>query len=78
MNDDEGTVTFLNQKEVAARARVNVRTVQRWSKRGALRCSKHGRIVRYHVDDVDAFLRANSTLTSEGASPPAAPPSATP
>lgn len=56
-------MTFLNQKEVAARARVTVKTVQRWARRG-LRCVKHGRIVRYHIDDVDAFLRSNNSQTS--------------
>lgn len=70
---------MLSVKEVAARASVSVKTVRRWRQRG-LRSIQHGRILRFHVDDVDAFLRANSTtLTSEGApTPPAVPPSATP
>jgi len=63
-------MTLLNQKEVADRARVAVRTVQRWAKRG-LRCVKHGRIVRYHIDDVEAFLRNNSTSGGAVTPPPA-------
>ena len=72
-------MTMLTAKEVAARVGVTVRTVRRWHARG-LKVRKLGhRITRYHVDDVDAFLRANSTtLTSEGTPPSGGSPSATP
>jgi excisionase family DNA binding protein len=66
-------MTMLLLKEVAERYRVSRRTVYRWRKMG-LRCARVGRVVRYHVDDVDAFLRANTTttLTSGADSPPTA------
>ncbi len=67
---------MLSVKEVAARAKVSVKTVRRWRHRG-LRSTQHGRILRFHVDDVDAFLRSNTSTS--GATPPSGgSPSATP
>lgn len=56
-------MTFLTAKEVAERARVTVRTVRRWHARGLKKC-RSGRGATYHSDDVDAFLRSNTSQTS--------------
>ncbi len=68
---------MLTVDEVAMKYRVSKRTIFRWKKKG-LRTSQHGRVLRFHVDDVDAFLRSNTSTS--GATPPstAVPPSATP
>ena len=42
--------------EVADRARVSERTVQREVDRGRLRCVRVGRQIRFRVEDVDAWL----------------------
>lgn len=69
-------MTFLTAKEVAEKARVTIRTVRRWHKRG-LRKAREGRGATYHVDDVDAFLRSN-TSTSGATRPSGGSPSVTP
>lgn len=55
---------MLSAKEVAEKAGVTVRTVRRWHARG-LKVRRLGhRTTRYHSDDVDAFLRSNTSQTS--------------
>lgn len=64
-------MTLLNHKEVAERFRVSARTVYRWRKLGLL-ARRLGRTTRYHIDDVEAFLRNNST-SGGAANPPPTP-----
>lgn len=60
---------MLSVKEVADRAKVSVKTVRRWRARG-LRFTQHGRVLRFHVDDVDAFLRNTSQTSGADVTPP--------
>ena len=64
-------MTMLSIKEVATRACVSTRTVRRWRARG-LRFTKHGRVLRFHIDDVDAFLRSNNSTSGGDVTPPSA------
>ena len=51
---------LLTAREVAARIRVSIRTVWRWTAAGALpppvRTGGNGRIVRWKADDIDQFI----------------------
>jgi excisionase family DNA binding protein len=49
---------WLTRAEAARRARVGVRTVDRAIRAGDLRAGGTGRLVRIHVDWVDAWLEA--------------------
>jgi excisionase family DNA binding protein len=53
---------LLTKKELAARMRVTVRTVENWRKKGALRFIKLGNTVLFHWPDLMGQLRANSQV----------------
>jgi hypothetical protein len=46
---------WMTKKEAAAYAGVSTRTLDRWN----VAASRHGRVVRYRRDDIDAFLNAH-------------------
>lgn len=65
-------MTMMSVKEVASKAKVSVKTVRRWRERG-LRFTMLGRVLRFHSDDVDAFLRSNNSTSGGVVTPPPAP-----
>lgn len=57
------STTYLSTVEVAERLSVHPRTVTNLARDGRLPGVKVGRLLRFHPDDLDAFL-AESTLDS--------------
>lgn len=55
------TPVLLTVQEVAARLRIGIRTVWRWSKRGEIpapvRLGKFGKVIRWNAEEIDNFLR---------------------
>lgn len=51
---------LLTAREVAARIRISIRTVWRWTTTGELpapvRTGRSGRIVRWKAEDIDRFI----------------------
>jgi len=48
---------LMTSQEVADMFQVSKRTVERLTKKGAIRCIKIGRGVRFDRDDIDKWLR---------------------
>jgi excisionase family DNA binding protein len=53
---------FVTKPEMAARLKVQVRTVDNWMRRGILPYIKIGSSVRFHIADVDEHLRKNNRV----------------
>jgi excisionase family DNA binding protein len=50
---------LLTKKELAARLKVTVRTVENWQRRGVLPYIKIGKVVLFEYSEVLEFLKAN-------------------
>jgi predicted DNA-binding transcriptional regulator AlpA len=60
MRDDE-TADAITESELARRASVSIAVLRKWRREGrGPRFLKLGRLVRYLVGDVDAWLHSNS------------------
>ena len=49
---------MLNKRELAARLKITVRTVENWQRRGVLAYIKVGKVVLFHWPDVVAYLKS--------------------
>jgi hypothetical protein len=58
MTDGNNSKKALTRRELAAQIQVTCETLSRWHAQGrGPRCVKDGRCVRYHPDEVEAWLR---------------------
>jgi excisionase family DNA binding protein len=65
---------MLTPEDVAARLKVNPRTVQAWLRSGRLAGLKQGKLWRIRESDLETFLTALGVPSREEGCPPGAPP----
>jgi excisionase family DNA binding protein len=69
--DPKVVFPWLTPQKAASYLGCHPDTLRRWRREGCgPRCSKRGKFIRYHVDDLDAWLRslraAGNTTGSQG------------
>jgi excisionase family DNA binding protein len=67
----EGLDEMLTKKELAARLKVGVRTIERWQHDGGLPSLKIFNVVLFHWPEVLAHLKANFRVRPQGVVSPA-------
>lgn len=76
LHETSGDDEFLTRKEVAFRLKQNVRTVDKWHRRGTLPKIKIGRSVLYKWSDVQSHIINNHRLSRRCTPLPAVMPAA--
>ena len=68
VRSDRTDSPWLTAGQVASRLGVSERTVRSWTARGIIPCVRlPGRLVRYRVDEIDAWVASYSVATVKGA-----------
>jgi len=67
----EGSDEMLTKKELAARLKVGVRTIERWQHDGGLPSLKIVNVVLFHWPEVLAYLKTNFRVRPRGVVSPA-------